>query len=52
MVRKLRQKNIYAHRSQVVPYFAEKLELDGENEEESNEKSSNNSRQSKALDQL
>ena len=48
---KLRQKNI-SHRSQVVAQLAEKPQLDGEDEDKSDEKSSNCSRQSKALDQL
>ena len=40
------------HRSQVVAHFGEELELDGKEENEANEKSSDSSSQSKALDQL
>ena len=41
-----------SYRAQVVSYLAEKPELDGENKNESEEKSSNCSGQAKALDQL
>ena len=41
-----------SHRSQVVTQLAEKLELDAEDEEESDEKGSNCSDQAETLDQL